>query len=204
MGTTIDALINGEKKGYAPSGKLVTLYTNEDSRRVPDSFDEAVFKLKSAAKELLHSIEQRAETPIAEFTIGKSFARKIQNKNFDPSKFNTWIKKGLSDRWRKLYEPEGYNGLIALCAITREILPLANKGSKRHTLHDQQQYALALEQQLIHFFAYVAQDRRLGNKSLDKGALAQNPYAGVVYLAFRLLKSSKYILYLAKKLGIFW
>ena len=192
MGTTLDAIINEEKRYYAPLNPLVKLYRGELNGRVLDIFHDAVSKLRTAAEQLIEYIEKRAETPLAKFTIGKSYARKIKNKDFDASDFDTWKKEGIKSRWAMTYQKKGYNGLVVLCGITRELLPLVpNKGSKRHPLQDQQQYALVLEQQLIHHFLFEAQDNRLGNESLDIGKLAQNPYAGVVYLAFKLYTISK-------------
>ena len=185
MGTTIDALIKEEKRGY--SSLLVSLYTDGERR-----FHEAVARLRRNAEYLIQEIEEKAKTPLSRFTLGKSYARKRKNRTFNPNNFDTWIKEGIRSRWTTTYQKEGYNGLVVLCGITRELLPLApNKRSKRHPLQDQQQYALALEQQLIHYFLFEAQDSRLGNDSLDKGALAKNPYAGVVYLAFKLYTISK-------------
>ena len=185
MGEKLENLLNGEKRGYAPLNPLVSLYT--DNENVPNTFDEAVGKLREAAEKLIDSIEETAMMPIEKFTIGKSYSRQMKNRHFDPTNFKTWIKKGLKDRWDSEYKIQGYNGLVALVGITRELLPLdMKKGRHRHSLQDQQQYALALEQQLIHYFLFMANDRRLGNKSLEPGAYALNPYAGVVYLAFKL------------------
>ena len=197
MGTSIDALIKEEKKGYAPFEPLVNLYSNELDQetwrgRIPVRFNEAVNIIIGCAKALIQDIERDAKMPIAKFTIGKSFARQMKNRNFDPSNFDTWIKQGIKSRWVSKYQKEGYNGLVVLCGITRDMIPSTPRtGSKKHPLLDQQQYALALEQQLIHYFLFMEQDGRLGNESLDQGALAQNPYAGVVYLAFKLFNISK-------------
>ena len=193
MGTSIDALIKEEKRGYAPFEPLVNLYFDHETQgRIPLSFNEAISTMRKRAKELIHFIERNAEMPIEKFTIGKSYARQMKFRKFDPDNFNTWIKQGIKGRWINKYEKEGYNGLVVLCGITRDMIPIApQKGGKKHPLLDQQQYALALEQQLIHYFLFMEQDSRLGNESLDKGALAQNPYAGVVYLAFKLFNISK-------------
>ncbi len=119
---------------------------------------------------------------IREFTIGKTYAPLYKRK-----RGKGWKVKGISDRWDKKYKPEGYDFLLAFVILTRENIPERAKDPFKN----QQMLALALESQLIQHFAFVKQDPRLGNASLEPGRLSGD-YAGqVLYIAVRYTKQDE-------------
>ncbi|XP_052816097.1 uncharacterized protein LOC128242804 [Mya arenaria] len=177
--------------------------------KIPFTFKDSVGGLVLHVKRILRKISEK-RGPVEKFVIGKTHARKLKKVPFDPFKFNTWrLADGVNGRWRNFYEKEGYDGLIVLCAITKDLLPRQDPDNKpplpsasaslqeaddseeevECELYHQQHYILALEQQLIHYFAYVEQDPRLGNLSVSTGSMErQNAIAGVLYVAFKLKK----------------
>ncbi|XP_052817607.1 uncharacterized protein LOC128243729 [Mya arenaria] len=189
------------------------LFKEKDKRyreKVPFTFKRSVKALVLHVKNILQQLSEK-RGPVEKFVIGKTHARKLKKVPFDPFKFNTWrLADGVNGRWKTSYEKEGYDGLIVLCAITKDLLPKADPINKPQLrlalsasaslqetddsddeveceLYHQQHYILALEQQLIHYFAYVEQDPRLGNLSVSTGNMErQNAVAGVLYVAFKL------------------
>lgn len=167
------------------------------------TFSETVEGLKKHVDEILSEIKgKRGE--IDEFTIGKSYARQISHlKEFKYQDFDTWkLENGVPKRWQT-YKEKGYHGLIVICAVTREYLPNreikktdlldANiKGDDGNGLLDHKKYVHALQQQLLHHYAYSVQDPRLGNNSFEPGKEVTNSAkAFVLYLAFRLEQQAK-------------
>ena len=186
---TLEDLLDGSGKSFVTLDTLVSLYTVTDGgHRQPVNFHVAKKKITKAAEMLIDRIESTTQRPIAEFTIGKSTTKKSdKKKNFDPCDSDTWDVHAIENRWYQYKKDLSYTGLVVLCSITQEMLPLLpNKDSKSYPIQNQQHYALALEQQLIHYFTFKAKDKRLGNTSLHPGRLTEDTYAGVVYLAFKL------------------
>lgn len=188
MAKTFTDLVGGEK-GYAASDSLVLLRCQ---------FDHAKTALTKEAVKLLQKIEMKTNMPVRKFIIGRTFAEEKKNKKgerikFELEKISTWnLDRGVDSEWKHHYEPDGYDGLILLCAVTHDRLPLptngvAAKNTTKNKLFDQQQYALALEAQLIHYFMFVIQDTRLDKTCLYPSKLTEEtPFAGVLYLAYKL------------------
>ena len=117
------------------------------------------------------------------YTIGKTYSpkrKRVDNPN--PANPNHWKKDGISDRWKKTYEKEGYTFLIAFVILTKENISKDIPQAFRH----HQTLALALEQQLIHHFAYVEKDNRIANKTLDTGKKSATYAGAAVYLAIKI------------------
>lgn len=184
MTTTTNAwsyedLIRGNK-GYSLLGWLTSLRDR--------SFDEAISELKKQINLILEDINFHTDegVEVEKFTIGKSFVRQRHTAgggfmNFVDTDPNTWkLANGVNARWQKFYAKEGYDGLIVLCVTPRCIIP-ANAMNAGPQL-----YAIALEQRLIQEFCFSQNDRRLGNQSFDTGCKAEEPYAGLVYFAYKL------------------
>ena len=63
------------------------------------------------------------------FTIGKSHARQIKKRGggfatFDRFQPSSWrLHNEINSRWRNEYLNKGYNGLVALTAVTRHVVP---------------------------------------------------------------------------------
>ncbi|XP_052818686.1 uncharacterized protein LOC128244690 [Mya arenaria] len=198
------------ENGEPPEKKTDKKKSKTYREKVPFTFKESVKVLVLHVKRILQKISEK-RGPVEKFVVGKTHARKLKKVPFDPFKFNSWrLADGVNGRWRNFYEKEGYHGLIVLCAITKDLLPRQDSNNKPQlrltpsasaSLHEaddseeevecelyhQQHYILALEQQLIHYFAYVEQDPRLGNLSVSTGGMErQNAIAGVLYVAFKL------------------
>lgn len=184
-GATYDDLLRGEVKYFAPN--LVRLYDIENRRKVPFPFKKSVETLRTRVDDTLRELESNTGKTIEEFTIGTSHARRKKSvRNFDPCDFTTWkLDDGVNGCWRKTYKNKEYDGLVVLCAITGDQLTERVRGLREENhLFDQEHYAIALEQSLLQYYAYVEEDGRLGNGSFNLGNLG-SPYAGVVYVAYK-------------------
>ena len=191
-GTTYDLLCSGEVKSY--SYNLVDLNDCQ-----PLSLDTAINALVKQVDDTLTNIAiQQPEKELEAFTIGKSHARQKFRKKpgaysrslikFDRKDPKTWkFDGGINNRWRE-YAQKGYSGLVALTAITRNIIPYNVRQAHEQTV-DVEQYSIALEQQLIQHYMLRKGDSRLANTSFHPGNLCdqqKKPYAGIVYVAFKL------------------
>lgn len=163
------------------------------------TFVEFVGELKTSVRDILSKITVK-HGPIDKFTFGRTFAKARKDlKDFDHMDTKTWDKgTGVMSRWITDFRPRSYDGLVILCAVPRGFRP--PKDSK-HTdeqveptgmeILTPENYVLALEQQLIHYYAFTKQDRRLENASLNPGnASPEEAKAYVLFLAFK-LQSSK-------------
>lgn len=177
-----DLLLRGTK-GYCLQGCLSSLESL--------SFEEAIITLKSKIKSVIHEVDHFniSDKVVETFTIGKSFVRQRHTTGsrfmiFNDLNPSTWrLADGVNSRWRHYYAKEGYDGLIVLCVTPRCIIPdnSMNVGP--------QLYAIALEQRLIQDFCFLEMDKRLGNISFDTGFKAEEPFAGLVYFAYKLSES---------------
>ncbi|XP_053387739.1 uncharacterized protein LOC128551189 [Mercenaria mercenaria] len=189
MALAYKTLIGDNRKGYAPHEKLYFSPGESLSTTVDKMFDI----IDKTIKDL-----ETNRGPIEEFVIGKTFARKRKKQSFDPTNFKTWkLDGGVNGRWNSKYKYEGFDGLIVLCAFTRESLPRKDseededdeeaEETEPGPLFNHQDYSLAVEQQLIHRFAYEKMDPRLGNCSLSTGNVEKKgAKAYVIYMAFKL------------------
>lgn len=151
------------------------------------TFNNVTSRLQNHVCNLLEKIEQTRNLLIQEFVIGKSFVEKnMSYKLFRINHERTWdISDGVGKRWKGEYKKRNFDGLIVVAVVTSETLP--HRERLIPPFREKQTYAIALEQNLIHYFAYVKQDPRLSNKSLHPGRLgSEQKEAYVVYVAFRL------------------
>lgn len=151
---------------------------NERVNALIDKIEKTITKLESSGR------------IIEEFCIGKTFVQKLKKKQFDPTNEHTWkVGKGVGSRWRTTYEPEGFDGLVVLGAVSRQMLTDTRSSGERTCNTedwDHQLYALALESALICHYAFQAFDPRLANRSLSPGNLQGRLSAGyVIYFAFK-------------------
>lgn len=162
------------------------------------TFMELVTKLKTSVNYILSKITASHEQ-IFKFTIGKSFVEKGDTSVFDHMNTDTWDKsdsnKGVLGRWTSEYQTGWYTGLVILCAVPGDFLRPKDSTStteqaedrKKTTILTSENYVLALEQQLIHHYAFIEPDPRLGNKSSSTGGLTcHEAGAYVLYLAYQL------------------
>ncbi|XP_072016278.1 uncharacterized protein [Amphiura filiformis] len=197
-GATYDELIKGAVDPYY-SFNLVDLADRRTGNVVP--LQEGVNTLVRQIDQTFADIEaQQQDKKIDSFIIGKSHARQAKAggggysksytksyKEFDRLNPNTWsLDDGVNGRWRKQYDKDGYSGLIAITAVTTDIIPGHVKDAHPNLINAEM-LALALEQQLIHYYMLERGDPRLGNTSFDPGNLCKTPpYAGIVYVAYKL------------------
>lgn len=152
------------------------------------SFEDAIFTLKTKIKTVINEVNANnfSLNAVETFTIGKSFVRQRHTAGshfmpFDDLNPYTWkLANGVNSRWKNYYAKEEYDGLIVLCVTPRNIIP-ANSMKVGPQL-----YAIALEQRLIQEFCFIEKDYRLGNISFDVGSKAEDPFAGLVYFAYKL------------------
>lgn len=129
-----------------------------------------------------------AHDPIEKFCFGKAIVRSRIGLRFDYQDTSTWLHDDLTDRLGKEYD-----GLIILCAVIQEMIPLTSRKQKVdcHVLDNHEDYAISLKQMLIAYYAYEIQDPRLGNESFGEGKkTTEKAAASVVYLAFKLNKTA--------------
>ena len=178
-GCTLDDLHRGSKNYVCDTSCLVNL-VGKDS-------NEAKKKLKKKVDEIFQDLELQTEHKIKKYYIGKTFIKPRKNpKNkkkymkFDPMDPYTWKKNGISSRWGCHKKTEyGRDGLVVLAAVPKDAVPQ----QCRSEVH-QEQYALALEQMLLHHYKLDIGDQRLHNNTFTSGGPIIIAYA--VYVAFTL------------------
>ena len=81
------------------------------------------------------------------------------------------------------YKERGYNGLIVLTIITKNLLL---PKERRQKYQDQQDYALMLERRLIQYYKDENPDPRIANPTLREGGKSSTVYDGYpVYVAVK-------------------
>ena len=136
-------------------------------------------KLITKLDDTITALEIGSDRKIAKFYVGKTYVprRHIQGgkfMQFDPLNHNTWIKKGISSRWG-IHKREDYgrDGMVVLCAITSNTVPMK-------AMH-QEDFTLDMEQ---HLLCHYRNDPRLANSTLNTGQKASTYYAYAIYMAF--------------------
>lgn len=164
-------------------------------RKKPFPFMEIVERLKLETETVLKDLSQNRNKKIEGFTIGKTYVDKLSDSSdeFDYLDTETWELDGILSRWRDYREEKDYAGMVILCAVTGDLIPeeiqeyIRQEDDAGNVLDAHQNYAIALEQQLIHYYAFVKTDIRLDNKTLNPGTIKKTiAPAYVVYLAFKL------------------
>ena len=126
----------------------------------------AVDRLSSWLDTTIQDIECQSEKRVRKFYIGKTYSQRHKKRIYNKNDPTTWRKAGISSRWRTHRKEEyGKSGMVVLTVITRDRVP---KGAIK-SFKNQQQYALALEQQLIMHYALERGDERLANETINPG-----------------------------------
>ena len=181
VGIEFSQLCTGSVRGY--SFNLVDVgIVGKDTPII--SMEQILIKqLEDTVRELERSSGRR----IARIYIGNTYIphRRTPGGGFVPFSCmnpNTWRKAGISSRWRSHHRQR--DGLVVLCAVTRDHMP------ERSTM-SQEQLALAMEQRLLHHYYLTNPDPRFVNETFTTGHLAQHNYhAYAVYMAFRYEEAS--------------
>ena len=125
---------------------------------------------------LIQNIKSQISCPdVEQFCIGKTFICQSGQSE-----------KGIKSRWDGKYRDEGYDVMVVIAVISAEILP-DHRQSKEYT----EQYTLSLEQELINYFMWSENERRLANTTTDPGRKStENKEAYALYIAIKYLTTS--------------
>ena len=181
-GCTLDDLIRGSKNYVCDASCLVNL-VGKDS-------NEAKEGLINKIDELFQDLELQTERRVMKYYIGKTFIKQRKRPNnrkmfvkFDPMDPYTWKKNGISSRWGCHKKMEyGRDGLVVLAAVTEDAVPQ----QYCHEVH-REQYAVALEQMLLHHYKLEIGDQRLHNDTFTSaGPDGGKSIAYAIYVVFTL------------------
>ena len=181
-GISFEELCKGFQRTYA--------FNLVDLKR--ETFEKRKELLIAQINGSLRELEFYSDKKVKDFCIGKTYATARTGHNFDPADRSTWRVDGISPRWFTTYNKEGYDGLVVLGAVSRDMLTdkKARYGQEERMCNtavwNQQSYALALENALISHYAFSEFDPRLANRSLHPGQQQRSCSAGyVIYMAFK-------------------
>ena len=143
-----------------------------------NAVDEVVQLLEEKLEDNIRGLEIARDGKVTKIYIGKTFIKQRRKRGgfqqFDPMQPTTWKKNGISSRWGS-HKALGRHGLIVLTAVTRELAPVGL---------NQQDYALMLEQKLMHHYK-LKNDTRLENETFGEGARTKIlAYGYALYVAF--------------------
>ena len=179
MGVNFEQLCTGAVQNYSFNPADIAGLTDVEAikQRLIDQLENTVRQL-----------EHNSHRTIANIYIGKTYIPQRKKPGgqgyltFDPLNKNTWKMEGIGDRWSDhRYEGYGRDGLVVLGAITRETMPERCRGR----VH-QEDFALAMEQMLLHHYLLSHPDPRVVNETFSTGqATRTKRHAYAVYMAFR-------------------
>ena len=175
----------------------VNLADDKNEKGTERKMDRDIKKLSERIKETIQDYETQdidSQRRVRAYYIGKTYLKrkKRNGKSFSPfdrMDHKTWIKKGISSRYRAhKMKDYGHNGLVVLGVVTKDVLP-----EKRAERIKQEDYALILEQRLVHHQLIEEADDRLVNKTFNEGKRQkkeidelttdeQNAYAYAIYM----------------------
>ena len=164
-------------------------------RQFEGGVNARVGALKDKVAYILGQTQQRGQ--VKGFYIGKTYVDKKESAaNLDAMDPETWIKEGISSRWHNKYKPRpinpngpNCNGLIVLTVVTKDMLPRNPENedpddNQSHT--DQQDYAIMLEQKLLHNYKIENYDPKIKNDSFGEGYRGDMHDGFAVYVAVKL------------------
>ena len=179
-GCTFEELCNGSKKYYACDNTADITNTTK--------IDQARDRIAAHIDRCITAIEIGREKKISKFYIGKTYIHRTKrsrggHNDIDPKNPNTWKKKGIKDRWDAHSQNDyGRDGLVVVAVVTRSELPPTTVPRMR-----QQDYTIALEQQLLHEYLFMENERRLVNETFAPGGIDDGGSAAYcIYFAFSL------------------
>ena len=145
-------------------------------------------RLVEKLADTVRALEKGSDRKIAKIYIGKTFIKqRIRQEGqgyqiFNPLDPYSWNIHGISCRWGA-HRNEGYgrDGLVVLGAITKETMPESCRDQVHH-----EDFALAMEQKLLHHYVLSHPDPRVVNRSFEtRHVLQRSQYAYALYMAFR-------------------
>ena len=182
-GTTFDLLCSADSVPNYACDAVVDLRREHGLARAKE-------KLTNLVRDNISSLEIGTDKQVKKFYIGKTYVqsnkRRQRVERFDPMDCKTWRKKGISSRWGKhKHKPYGRDGLVVLGVVNKDAIP-------RRCRVDQELYALALEQQLLHHFMIEDPDDRIANETFSTGQTEKKKSIGhAVYMAYALAPSGR-------------
>ena len=125
-------------------------------------------KILRKIKQTIKEVEDGRKRKIKQYYIGKTYAQTKQ-KIFDHMNKDTWAKKGIIDRCTR-HSKNGYGkgGLVVLTAIPESRIPIQTRLA-RSLKKTHEDYALALEQQVINHLVFEKADTRVVNQTSNEG-----------------------------------
>ena len=176
----------------------VNLADDKNEKGTERKMDRDIKKLSKRIKETIQDYETQDidnQRRVRAYYIGKTYLKRKKRygksfRSFDRMDHKTWSKKGISSRYRAhKMKHYGHNGLVVLGVVTKDdVLP-----EKRAERIKQEDYALILEQRLVHHQLIEEADDRLVNKTFNEGKRQkkeidelttdeQNAYAYAIYM----------------------
>ena len=186
-GTSFDQLCRGDVPYYVCDEECLVHITHGDTLHTTEE------KLVKKIEDIFTDLQIQKDAEVDKFYIGKTFAQSTKRGKINPLNPHTWRKGGISNRWRDHKEEEyGRDGMIVIAVITRDQVPLreTDDPSKPEPTVHQEDYTLALEQRLMHYYKITKGDKRLANKTFTSGGADKKGSAGyALYVAFSLKKN---------------
>ena len=144
-----------------------------NSKNANDIEEKIVTKLKDT----INALEIGQDRKIAKFYIGKAYVLQKQTKtgfmDFDPLNPDTWRKDDISISWNvHKKEHHGGDGMVVLCAITSDTVPLKAT--------DQETFTLDMKERILHRYR---NDPRLKSTKARSGKRASH-HAYAIYMTF--------------------
>ena len=186
-GMSFDLLCRGDDPYYVCDKECLVHITRKDTLRTAEE------KLFKKVEDIFTDLQIQKDATVDKFYIGKTFVQSTKKGKINPINPSTWRKKGISSRWGDHKKEEhGRDGMIVIAVITRDQVPLrkTDDPSKPEPAVHQEDYTLALEQRLMHYYKITKGDKRLANKTFTSGGADKKRSAGyALYLAMSLKKN---------------
>ncbi len=147
-----------------------------------DTLETAEKKLVEHINKRFLGIERKRCVKIKKFHIGKIYVP-AKDKNLDPLNPDTWKKEGIDSIWS-----DHKDRMIVITVITKTQVPLTQEGKR--VVH-QEQYTLALEQRLLHYYKITKRDKRLDNDTFTPDNPDKKLSAGfALYVTFSCVENT--------------
>ena len=177
-GVDFDTLCNGTVQYY--SFNLADLGSETTVKGIKQRLIEKL-------EDTVRALETGSGRKIVNIYIGKTFIKQRVRQDgmgyqiFNPLNPLSWSMQGINSYWEDHKRKEhGRDGLVVLGAITRETMP----ERCRDRVH-QEDFALAMEQKLLHHYLLSHPDPRVVNKTFFTKYMKRSQYAYGLYMTFR-------------------
>lgn len=160
----------------------LTFYQQQTNVALPLGFIEASKTVLSRVEWIKSQLGNHLE----EFIIGKTYIGRKSSVKFCASDCTTFGLKGVTQRWKWYEHQKKYDGLIVVGVATEDNVDACTPPTSKWT---REHYILALEQRLLHHYAFVNHDSRLCNTSFHVGKESSLYSAYALYMAIKLKDS---------------